>query len=65
MGRDNTLSIGVTLKDFCEFAEKIHAHFNCIKLLFALCSRDRGGDKKCWQGSSQATNHWKGKKISR
>lgn len=54
---DNTLSIGVALKDLCEFAQKVNAHFNCIKFLFALCSRNGGGDEKCRQGSSQATNH--------
>lgn len=56
-GSDNTLSIGVTLKDLCEFAQKVNAHFNCIKFLFAFCSRNGGGDEKCRQGSSQATNH--------
>lgn len=59
---DNILSIGVTLKGLSEFAEQIDAHFNCIKFLLALCSRDGGGDKKCWKGSSQTADHWNGEK---
>lgn len=42
---DDILSARVTLEGLRQFAEQINAHFNCIKMVFAFCSRGGGGDK--------------------
>lgn len=54
---DNSLPIGVTLKDLSELANEKDAHLHSVELLFAFRGWQRGRQEDGGQRHRQALNH--------